>query len=149
HAVSRIKSDIPATPYLAPSFRGDAPASNPEISRFIMRNCNWGSPFGRPGMMRMTLAPPRGEAAVDGKNHARRVTRAVGGEIRHQVANLARMRGPAERQAFLEFLVAALVAELVLRPGLEQRDVAVGADRPRIDADHADVVGEALAAERA
>ena len=37
----------------------------------------------------------------------------------------------------------------MLGAGLQQRDVAVGADRARIDADHADVVGKALAAERA
>src|ERR1700721_4356867 len=59
------------------------------------------------------------------------------------------MRGTAERKALLEFLVAVFVAELVLSPGFLQRDVTVGADRTRVDPDHADVVGEALAAERA
>ena len=57
------------------------------------------------------------------------------------------MRGTAERQTFLKFLVAVLVAELVFCAGLEQRDMAIGADRPRIDADHADVVGEAFSPE--
>src|ERR1700721_4627759 len=59
------------------------------------------------------------------------------------------MRGTAERKALLEFLVAVFVAELVLSPGFLQRDVTVGTDRTRVDPDHADVVGEALAAERA
>ena len=87
--------------------------------------------------------------AIDGKDHARGIAGAVRGQERHQVADLARMGGAAERHALLEFLVAVLVAELVLGAGLQQRDVAVGADRAGIDADHADVVGEALAAERA
>src|SRR5260370_6185848 len=57
------------------------------------------------------------------------------------------MGGTAERQALLKLGVAALVTELVFCAGLEQGDVAVGADRAGIDADQADVVGEALAAE--
>src|SRR5712664_4709719 len=93
--------------------------------------------------------PPRADAAIDGVDHARGVAGAVGGEERHQVADFARMRGTAERKTFLKFRVAVFVAELVLRAGLEQRDVAVGADWPGIDADHADVVGAALAAGRA
>src|SRR5205085_1533515 len=48
-----------------------------------------------------------------------------------------------------EFPVAVLVAELVLRPRLQQRHVPIGTDGAGIDADHADIVGEALAAERA
>src|SRR5271167_3803093 len=59
------------------------------------------------------------------------------------------MCGTAQRQALLEFLVTVFVAELVLGAGLQKRDVTVGADRTWIDSDHADVVGEALAAERA
>src|SRR5260370_29376229 len=59
------------------------------------------------------------------------------------------MGGTAERQALLKLGVAVLVTELVFCAGLQQRDVAVGADRAGIDADHADIVGEALAAERA
>src|ERR1051326_3624263 len=93
--------------------------------------------------------PPRRNTAVDGEDHARRIARAVGGEERHEVADLARMRRPAERHALLEFLVAVLVAELMLGAGLEQRHVAIGADRARIDPDHADIVGEALAPEGA
>jgi len=53
------------------------------------------------------------------------------------------MRRSAERQALLEFLVAALIAELVLCSRLQQGDVTVGADRAGIDADDANVVGEA------
>ena len=87
--------------------------------------------------------------AVHRKDHPRRIARAIRRQERHQVADLARMRGAAERHVLLEFLVAVLVAELVLGPRLQQRDVAVGADGAGIDADHADVVGEALAAERA
>ena len=59
------------------------------------------------------------------------------------------MCGAAERKTFLEFLVAGFVAELVFGAGLEERDVAVGADRTRVDADHANIVGETLAAQRA
>ena len=58
------------------------------------------------------------------------------------------MRRPAERHAFLEFLVAVLITKLVLGAGLQQRDMAVGTDRAGIDADHADIVGHALAAKR-
>src|SRR6266849_3969807 len=93
--------------------------------------------------------PPRADAAVDGVDHARGVAGAVGGEERHQVADFARMRGTAERKTLLKFRIAVFVAELVPGAGLEQRDMAIGADRTRIDADHADVVGEAPAAERA
>src|SRR6266446_10976643 len=95
------------------------------------------------------LPPARADAAVDGKDHARGVAGTVGGDERHQVADFAGMRGAAERKALLKLLVAVLVAEPVFGAGLEQGDVAVGSDRPRIDADDADVVGEALAAERA
>src|SRR5471032_2775281 len=73
------------------------------------------------------LAPPRTDAAVDGEDHARGITGAVGGEVRHEVANLPGMRGAAEWQALLEFLVAVLVAELVPGAGLEQGDVTIGA----------------------
>ena len=59
------------------------------------------------------------------------------------------MCGTAERQALLEFLVAVFIAELMPSPGLQQRDMPVGADGAGIDADHTDIVGEALAAERA
>src|SRR5258708_26159243 len=93
--------------------------------------------------------PPRADAAVDGVDHAGGVAGTVGGEERHQVADFARMRGAAERKALLKLLVAAFVAELVLGASLQQGDVAVGSDRTGIDADHADVVGDALAAERA
>src|SRR5215472_6180122 len=88
-------------------------------------------------------------AAVDGEDHARRIARAIRRQKRHQVPDLARVRRPAERQSLLEFLVAVLVAELMLGARLEQGDVTVGADRARIDADHANVIGKALAAERA
>src|SRR5260370_1347901 len=97
----------------------------------------------------MRLSPTGADAAIDGKDHARGVAGTVGGEERHQVADFARMRGAAERKALLKLLVAAFVAELVLGASLQQGDVAVGSDRTGIDADHADVVGEALAAERA
>ncbi len=93
--------------------------------------------------------PPRRMPAIDGENHPRRIPRTVRGQKRHEVADLAGMGGAAERHALLEFPVAVLVAELVFRARLHQRDVAVGADRAGIDADHADVVGQALAAERA
>ena len=53
----------------------------------------------------------------------------------------------AKRKALLQLLVAIFVSELTFGLGLEQGDDAVGADRPRIDATDADVVGEALAAE--
>src|SRR4030081_2888747 len=59
------------------------------------------------------------------------------------------MRGTAEWKTLLKFRIAVFVAELVPGAGLEERGVASGGDRPRIDADHADVVGEAFAAERA
>src|SRR6202044_2063698 len=94
------------------------------------------------------LAPARRDAAIDREDHARGIGGTVRGEERHQVADLAWMSGPAVRKALLEFLVAVFVAELVLGAGLQQRDVAIGADRARIDADDANVVGEALAAER-
>src|SRR5271168_4276875 len=78
----------------------------------------------------MTLsAPSRRDAAVDGEDHARGVAASVGSEEGHEVADLAGMRGAAERQSLLEFLVAVLVAELVFCPRLEQRHMAVGADR--------------------
>src|SRR5438876_6492008 len=95
------------------------------------------------------LSPTRADTAVDGKDHARGVAGTVGGEERHQVADFAGMRGAAERKSLLKLLVAVLVAELVFGAGLQQGDVAVGSNRTRIDADDADVVGEALAAERA
>src|SRR4051812_13049698 len=98
---------------------------------------------------RFNLTPSRADAAIDRKDHARGIAGAVGGEERHQVADLARMGRTAERQAFLEFLVAVLVAELGFRASLQQRDVTVGADRPGVDADHADVVRKTLTAERA
>src|SRR5437868_2606079 len=101
------------------------------------------------GNLRRYLTPPRRMPAIHGNDHARRIPRPVGRQKRHQVTDLAYMRRPAERHAFLEFPVAGLVAELVLRPGFQQRDVAVGADGAGVDADHADVVGEAFAAERA
>src|SRR5206468_12203466 len=97
--------------------------------------------------LRRYLTPPRSMPAVHGNAHFRRISRPIRCQERHQVTDLACMRRPAERHAFLEFPVAVLVAELVLRPCLQQRDVAVGADGAGIDADHADVVGEALAAE--
>src|SRR3569833_2192728 len=100
-------------------------------------------------MTRIKLTPACAYAAIDRIDHTRRIPRVIRRQERHEVADLARMRRTAERQALLEFLVAALVAELVLGPRLQQRDVAVGADRTGINADHADVVGEALAAERA
>src|SRR4051812_25514791 len=100
--------------------------------------------------MSVTYAsPPRADTAVDGEDHARGVTRSIGSEEGHQIADLARMRRPAKRQAFLEFLVAIFVAELGLCARLQKRDVAIRADRTWVDADHADVVGKALAAERA
>src|SRR5215471_16666656 len=95
------------------------------------------------------LSPSRRNPAVDGEDHARGVAGAIGGKERHQVADLPRMRGPAAWHALLEFLVTVLVAELVFRAGLEQGDMAVGADRARIDADDANVVGEALSTQRA
>src|SRR3984893_8214826 len=97
----------------------------------------------------LRLSPPRGDPAIDCKNHARGIAGAVGGEEGHQVSDFPGVRGTAERQALLEFLVAVLVAELVLGAGLEQRDVAVGADRAGVDADHADIVDQALSPERA
>src|SRR3954451_13143956 len=93
-------------------------------------------------------APARADTAVDGVDHARRVAGTIGCKERHQVADLAGMRRAAERQTFLKFPVAALVAELVFGPRLQERHVTVGADRPWIDPDHADIVGKALAAER-
>src|SRR4051812_38658754 len=93
------------------------------------------------GAIARYLSPPGADAAVHREDHARRIAGAVGGKEGHQVADLAGVRGPGERQALLEFPVAVLVAELILGAGLQQRDVAVGADRSRIDADHADVVG--------
>src|SRR4051794_18589600 len=96
----------------------------------------------------LVLAPSRADAAVHGEDHTRSIAGAVGGKKRHQVADLPGMRGTAERHALLKFAVAVLVAELVFRARLEQRDVTVGADRPRIDADHADIIGKALAAQR-
>src|SRR3954470_10982397 len=95
------------------------------------------------------LPPTRADAAIDGVDHARGVAGTVRGEEGHQVADFASMRGAAEWKTLLELLVAAFVAELVFGAGLQQGDVAVGADRSGIDADHPDVVGEALAAERA
>src|SRR5260370_23358978 len=92
------------------------------------------------------LSPPRADAAIDRVNHAGGIAGAVGSKERHQVSDFPRMCGAAERKALLKLLVAAFVAELVLRAGLEQRDVAVGADRPRIGADHAAAVGQALSA---
>src|SRR6202166_5367030 len=112
-----------------------------------------GESFGAPGAVAnplssdMRLSPSGGDAAIDGKDHAGGITGAVRRQKRHQVADFAGVRGAAERQALLEFLVAVLVAELMFRAGLQQRDMAVGADRAGIDADHADIVGEALAAE--
>src|SRR5206468_11126877 len=95
------------------------------------------------------LPPPRSDPAVHRENHPGRIARPVRRQKRHQVADLAGMRGAAERHALLEFLVAVLVAELVFRARLHERDVAIGADRAGVDADDADIVGEALAAERA
>src|SRR5260370_2353937 len=97
----------------------------------------------------MRLSPTGADAAIDGKDRAGGVAGTVGGEERHQVAEFARMRGAAERKALLKLLVAVLVAKLVFGASLQQGDVAVGSDRTGIDADDADVVGEALAAERA
>ena len=96
-------------------------------------------------MWLQSLSPPRRMPAVHGKDHARSISRPIRRQERHEVADLARMRRPAERQAFLKILVAVLVAELVLGAGLQQRDVTVGADRAGIDADDADVVGQTLA----
>src|ERR1700690_980209 len=59
-----------------------------------------------------TLSPSRRDAAVDGEDHARRISGAVGGEECHQVADLPRICRTAERQALLEFLVTVFVAEL-------------------------------------
>src|SRR3954464_2493795 len=75
-----------------------------------------------------TLAPPGRMPAVDREDHARCIAGAIRRQERHEIADLARMRRPAERHALLEFLVAVLVAELVFRARLQQRDVAVGAD---------------------
>src|SRR6202022_2044826 len=95
------------------------------------------------------LAPPAGpDAAIHGKDHTRGIAGAVGGQERHQVGDLPRAGGPPEPKALLQFLVAVLIAKLVLCPRLHQRDVAVGTHRSWIDADDADVVGKALAAER-
>src|SRR6202790_2038683 len=142
----------PAKPDLSQPSGNFAPsAPSPEVSAHL--------PPGRPRLAvsgndgarcrASRLTPACGDAAVDGKNHARGVTGAVRRKERHRVADFAGMGGAAERQDLLKFLVAVFVAELVLGAGLQQRDVAVGADRPLIDADHADVVGKALAAERA
>src|SRR5205807_736000 len=105
-------------------------------------------PTDHPGMT-AGLTPPRRDTAIDREDHAGSVAGTVGGEERHQVADLPRMRGTGERQALLEFLVAVLVAELVFCAGLQERHVAVGADRSGIDADDANVVGKTLSAERA
>src|SRR3954447_26839521 len=75
------------------------------------------------------LSPARADAAVDREDHARGVAGAVRRQECHQVADLARVRGTPQRQALLKFLVAVFVAELVFRARLQQRDVAVGADR--------------------
>src|SRR6185312_8209433 len=100
-------------------------------------------------MTRIALVtPPGADASIDGEDHTRGVAGAVGGEERHQVTDLARLCRAAERQTFLIVRVAVLVAELVLCPRLQQRDMAVGTNRPRIDADHADIVGQTLAPER-
>src|SRR6185437_16141423 len=79
------------------------------------------------------LTPASANAAIDREDHARRVTRAVGCEVSHEIADLTRVRGTAERKAFLIFAVAVLVAELVLCPRFQQRDVTVGADGAGID----------------
>src|SRR5580700_11245708 len=94
------------------SFRGDASASNPES-----RDSGSG-PSDHPGMT--TLSPARRDAAIDREDHARGVGGTVGGKERHQVADLAWMRGAAVRKPFLEFLVAVFVAELVLGARLQQ-----------------------------
>src|SRR4029077_10567343 len=96
-----------------------------------------------------SLAPTRADAAVHSVDHAGGITGAVGRKKSHQGADLAGVRGAAERKTLLEFLVAVLVAELVFCARLQKRDMAIGADRAWIDCDHADIVGEALAAQRA
>src|SRR5262249_50687566 len=61
---------------------------------------------------------------------------------------LPRLRGPTERKARHQLAVAAFVAESVPRDPLHERDDALRLDRPGIDADDADIVLEASAAER-
>ena len=48
------------------------------------------------------LTPARADAAVNRVDHARGIAGAVGGQERHQVADLARMGGAAERKALSE-----------------------------------------------
>src|ERR1700704_1021628 len=84
-------------------------------------------------------SPTRADAAVHGKNHPRSIAGTVGGKERHQVGDFPRVGGPLQRKTLLQLPVAIFIAKLVLRPGLHQRDVAVGADWARIDADDADV----------
>src|SRR3954468_13615725 len=100
-------------------------------------------------MTRIKLTPSCADSAIHRIDDPRRIACAIRRQERHEIADLVRMRRPAERQALLEFLVAALVAELVVCPRLQQGDVTVSANRAGIDADHTDVVGEALAPERA
>ena len=95
----------------------------------------------------VSLSPSRGETAVDRVDHARRVASAVGGEEGHEVADLARMRRPAERHALLELLVTVLIAELMHGAGLKYRDETVGADRAGVDPYNADVVRQAFSPE--
>src|SRR5579863_2623711 len=112
--------------------------------RAMVRNCAPenlevpGSHYVRPRTTMVTLPPARRNAAVYREDHARGIGGAIGGEERHQVADFARMRGPTLRKSFLEFPIAVFVAELVSGAGFQQRDVAIRADRTRIDSHHAD-----------
>src|SRR6266567_2802894 len=67
--------------------------------------------------------PACADAAVDRVDHTGRIAGPIRRKERHEVADLVRMRGAAEWQAFLEFLVTVLVTELVLCASLQQRDV--------------------------
>src|SRR5437764_438052 len=84
---------------------------------FILRDARK-SALLRMRIVQCCLAPSRSMSAVHREDHARGVSRPVRRQKRHEVADLARMCGAAERHVLLEFLVAVLVAELVPGPRL-------------------------------
>ncbi len=68
---------------------------------------------------------------------------------RHRVGDFRDAAEASEREAGRQLAPAALVADLLLRTRFPAHDLAVGFDRPRVDADNAHAVIGAFAAERA
>src|SRR5204863_3077484 len=84
---------------------------------------------------------------VDADDLAADIRGEIGRQERHHVRNLFHAPRTADRKPRVELRPPVLAAELPLRHPLRAAAVAVRHDRPRVDADDADAVAHALAAE--